>query len=58
MRKALVMSILIGIFWIPLAAARKSTVSAGIPLVRKRFAIFCIIYVLTILYIVPRLGGG
>jgi hypothetical protein len=58
MRKALIMSILVATFWIPLAAASKSSLQSGIPLVRKRFTIFCVIYVLTILYIVPRLGGG
>jgi len=54
MRKFLVMSILIAIFWIPIAVQRKQGKNAD-KLVRKRFAIYTAIYVFIILYVVPRL---
>ena len=55
MRKLLVMSIMLGTFWIPIAAARHPSVRKGLEIVKKRFYLFCVIYVLTILYVVPRL---
>jgi hypothetical protein len=53
-KKFLLMSVLIGTFWIPLTLARMD-MRRGTKLVRKRFLVFCIVYVLTVLYIMPRL---
>jgi hypothetical protein len=55
MRKALVVSIVLATFWIPLAAARDPNPQRGLRRVRKRFAIFCVAYVFSILYVLPRL---
>jgi hypothetical protein len=55
MRKLILMSILIATFWIPIAAAREDNPFRALRRVRKRFAVFCVIYVLSILYLLPRL---
>jgi hypothetical protein len=54
MRKLLLMSVLIGTFWIPIAAVRDPK-KRNIPQLRKRFAIFCGIWVFCIIYVLPRL---
>jgi hypothetical protein len=54
-RKFLVMSIMLGTFVIPIMAARQADVRKGLAWTKKRFALFCVVYVVTILYVVPRL---
>jgi hypothetical protein len=55
-RKLLVMSIMIITFVVPImAAARHADVNKGLTWTKKRFALFCAVYVVTILYVVPRL---
>lgn len=54
MKKFLLMSVLIATFWIPLTLAMMD-MRKGVKLVRKRFLVFCIIWVLVVLYIMPRL---
>jgi len=55
MKKAIVMSILVATFWIPLVAARDPKPSRGLQKVRKWTAAFCVLYVLSVLYLLPRL---
>jgi hypothetical protein len=55
MKKIVLMSILVAIFWIPVTAARDSQPYRGLRNVRKRFAVFCVAYVITVLYVMPRL---
>lgn len=56
MRKLIVMSLVVAIFWIPLFIARtKEPLPEAVRHAQKRFAIFCAVYVLLILYVVPRL---
>ena len=56
MKKFIIMSILFAPFWIPLVAATRSQdVRQALKQVQKRFVVFCIVYVVTILYILPRL---
>ena len=56
MKKLLIMSILFGTFWIPLMlAAREGRLGPSVKLLQKRYLVFCVIYVITVLYIVPRL---
>jgi hypothetical protein len=49
------MSIMIATFVIPILAARQENARLGLKLVRKRFYVFMVAYVITILYIWPRL---
>lgn len=56
MKKLVLMSVLIATFWIPFAtAARSSDVRRGVRLVQKRFFWFCVAYVISVLYVMPRL---
>jgi hypothetical protein len=56
MSKAISLSILVAMFWIPIAFARDPRQKRGLRKVIKWFAIYCAVYVFLILYIVPRLG--
>ena len=56
MAKAISLSILAAIFWIPIAFAREPQPRRGLRKVVKWFAIYCAIYVFSVLYIAPRLG--
>lgn len=49
------MSVLIATFWIPMALARGQNPLKDLKRSRKRFAVFCILWVLGNLYVVPRL---
>jgi hypothetical protein len=56
MSKFLLMSVLLVTFLIPLrAAARAPNLRQGLRLVQKQFLVFCVVYVITILYVLPRL---
>jgi len=55
MKKLILMSVLIATIWIPLALARFPDTRRGVKLVQKRFLIFCVCYVIAVLYIMPRL---
>ena len=54
MQKLILMSLLIGTFWIPLAAAKVMDGRRGVKRVQKRTAVFCACYVLAVLYVLPR----
>jgi hypothetical protein len=55
MQKLILMSLLIGTFWIPIAAAKKHLKGRrGVVVVRKRTAVFCVCYVIAVLYVLPR----
>ena len=56
MSKAISLSILVAMFWIPIAFARDPQPRRGLRKVVKWFSIYCAIYVVLILYFVPRLG--
>jgi hypothetical protein len=56
MSKVLSMSILAAMFWIPLYCARDVRPRRGLRRAVRWFSIYCAIYVLLILYVVPRLG--
>jgi hypothetical protein len=49
------MSILLGTFWIPVVASRDFDLRGSVRLVQKRFLIFCVVYVLAVVYVMPRL---
>jgi hypothetical protein len=55
MRKLLILSILIATFWIPIRAAREPNPFKGLRKVRKQFALYCVFYVIAVVYILPRL---
>jgi hypothetical protein len=55
MRKFLIMSILVVTFALPILSARRPPRKGEIRKLRKQFAIWCAIYVLTVVYIVQRL---
>lgn len=55
MRRLILMSIMLATFVIPILAARHENARLGLKLVKKRFYVFMIVYVITILYIWPRL---
>ncbi len=56
MKKLMLMSVLIATFWIPLAvAARSPDVRRGVRRVQTGFFWFCVVYVVSVLYIMPRL---
>ena len=56
MKKIALMSVLIATLWIPLAvAARTHNARVGARKVQKHFFIFFAIYVVALLYILPRL---
>ncbi|MGA7124316.1 MAG: hypothetical protein WBY94_29715 [Polyangiaceae bacterium] len=56
MGKALSLSILIAMFWIPIFYAGEPRQKRGLRKVVTRFAVYCAIYVVLILYVAPRLG--
>jgi hypothetical protein len=49
------MSVMIAAFVIPILAARNENAKLGLARVQKRFLLFCVVYVITILYVLPRL---
>jgi hypothetical protein len=56
MKKFVVMSVMLATFVIPLLIARRQPdLARGVRLVQKRFLVFMTIYVVTVLYILPRL---
>ncbi|HEX6273620.1 MAG TPA: hypothetical protein VFZ53_11275 [Polyangiaceae bacterium] len=55
MKRFLIMSVLFATFWIPLALARKEGSLRALRSVQKRFLVFCAVYVVTILYVLPRI---
>lgn len=56
MKKLVLMSVLIATVWIPLAlAAKYPDARSGARKVQKRFFVFFTLYVLTVLYVLPRL---
>jgi hypothetical protein len=55
--KLILMSILIATFAIPFVySARPLDPRSAVRLVQKRFVVFCVIYVLAVCYVLPRLG--
>lgn len=56
MGKAILHSILVAMFWIPIAFAREPLPRRGLRKVVKWFAVYCAIYVVLVLYVAPRLG--
>jgi hypothetical protein len=54
MQKLILNSLLVATFWIPIATAKALDGARGVKLVQKRTAIFCALYVLAVLYILPR----
>jgi len=54
-QKLVLMSVLIATFWIPLAYGATPDIRRSLRKMRKRFAIFCVIYVLMIVYVMHRL---
>ena len=57
MKKLILMSILIATFAIPfIYSAKALQPSKAIKLVEKRFLVFCVIYVIAICYVLPRLN--
>lgn len=55
MKKFILMSILIATFWLPVVASREWNLERTVELVRKRFLIFCVLYVLAVAYVIPRM---
>ena len=55
MKKFIIMSLLFATFWIPLALAHKQGSPRSLRIVQKRFLYFCAVYVVTILYVLPRI---
>ena len=56
MRKLVLMSVLIATFAIPMSAwAKKLDPRRTTRLVQKRLVWFCVIYVIVVLYVAPRL---
>lgn len=56
MKKLILMSILIATFAIPFVfSARSLAPRQAVKVVQKRFVVFCIIYVLAVCYVMPRL---
>jgi hypothetical protein len=53
--KLILMSMLIASLWIPLVVAMKPDARRGMKLARKRFFVFLAVWVLAVLYVVPRL---
>ena len=56
MGKAISHSILLALFWIPIAFARDPKPQRGLRKTLRWFSIYCVIYVLLVLYVAPRLG--
>jgi len=55
-KKLALMSVLIATIWIPVAiAAKTSDARIGAKRVQKHFFVFFALYVVTILYVLPRL---
>jgi hypothetical protein len=54
-KKIALMSVLIATFWIPMWYAGKSNPKRTLPKMQKSFVIFCVIYVLTVVYVLPYL---
>lgn len=56
MKKLILMSILIATFAIPFVfSARKVDPRRTVRVVQKRFLVFCVVYVIAVLYVMPRL---
>ena len=55
MQKLVLMSVLIATFAIPMIYAGKGKPRRTLPKMQKAFAIFCVLYVLAIVYVMPRL---
>ena len=55
MRKLLLMSVLIATFAIPMVYAGRSKPRRTLPKMQKAFAVFCLVYVLAIVYVMPYL---
>jgi hypothetical protein len=55
MQKLILNSLLVGTFWIPVAAAKILDGRRGVIAVQKRTAVLCVCYVLAVLYVLPRL---
>jgi len=49
------MSLLVATFWIPIVTAKIQGIDASVRLLHRRFAIYCVLYVLAITYLIPRL---
>jgi hypothetical protein len=54
-QKLVLMSVLIATFWVPMAYASSPNIRRSVRKMRKTFAIFCVSYVIGIVYIMPRL---
>jgi len=54
-QKLALMSVLIATFWIPMAYAAKPNPKRALRRLHTGWAIFCVLYVLNLLYLVPRL---
>ena len=54
-QKLVLMSVLIATFWVPMAYANSPSIRRSVRKMRKTFAIFCVSYVIGIVYIMPRL---
>ena len=56
MKKLILMSILIATFAIPFVfSARALPPKSAVKVVQKRFVVFCVVYVIAVCYIMPRL---
>ena len=56
MKKLILMSILIATFAIPMfISSRQLSPRQGVRLVQKRFVVFCVLYVIAVCYVFPRL---
>jgi hypothetical protein len=49
------MSLLVATFWIPIALAKLPSIDASVRALQRRFAIYCVLYVLAVTYLIPRL---
>ena len=57
MKKLIMMSMMIATFAIPFVySARPLPPRQAVKLVQKRWVVFCVVYVLALCYIVPRLN--
>ena len=56
MSKAITLSILLAMFWIPIACARDPKPHRGLRKTTRWFSAYCLIYVVFVLYVAPRLG--
>jgi hypothetical protein len=54
-QKLVLMSMLIATLWIPIVLARRADARRGVKLMQKRFFAFIAVWVLAVLYVLPRL---